>query len=465
MSLLDPQAHAATSGHGRTSIAARLERLPFTGYQKKLGGILATCFMLDGIDLNMVSFLLAPISHDLRLKSGAAALVASAGFVGMGLGATVAGMLADRWGRRLVLINSMLVWGIASLLTAFAWNLQSFIAFRVLTGIGIGAELPVAFALVAEFMPADRRARLTGWMQVAGNAGNAAFNGLALAAVAIAGISLGWRAMFAVMFVASAFALYVRRSFPESPRWCESRGLHDRADNGMRAIEEAVQRYTGAPLPAPVAIDTARTEDKERAGFRELLSRAYRSRTLLCWALWLVVLFAFYGISTWVGKLLVDRGMSISKSILVGLLISLAGIPAAWAVGHAMDRIGRKVVLVCALALVAAAAFAYGHAASFGLVVATGAVMQFALTAVATSLYVYSPELFPTRARGTGMGTASTAGRVSAIAGPLAVPPIILAFGYTGTFVAFALCFLVGAILVVLFGPESKGRVLEDVSA
>ena len=97
--------------------------------------------------------------------------------------------------------------------------------------------------------------------------------------------------------------------------------------------------------------------------------------------------------------------------------------------------------------------------------VLAGAVMQFALTGVATSLYAYTPELFPTRTRGTGMGTASTAGRISAITGPLLVPVVLVAWGYTGTFLAFACCFAVGALLVLAFGPESRGRVLEEVSA
>lgn len=420
--------------------------------------------MIDGIDLSMLSFLLAPISKDLHFNAGSAALAASAGFVGMGVGATAAGMIADRFGRRTVLINSMLLWGTASLLTAFAWNLPSFLAFRALTGIGLGAELPVAFALLAEFMPAARRGRLTGWMQVAGSGGTVAFNALSLAAVATAGITFGWRAMFVVMFLTALFALYVRRTVPESPRWYEARGWHDRADATMSAIEHDIERAYGQPLPNPRTVPTPPIERAGTFGMRELFARGYLRRTLLAWTLWLVVLLAFYGISTWVGKLLVDRGMSISKSIVVGLLISLAGVPAAWITGYAMDRIGRKAVLIGSLALVAGAAFGYGHASTFGVVVATGAIMQFALVCVATSMYVYTPELFSTRARGTGMGTASTAGRISAIAGPLIVPPIVLAWGYTGTFLAFACCFLLGAVVVLLLGPESKGRALEEIS-
>ncbi|GAB2972135.1 MFS transporter [Amycolatopsis acidiphila] len=463
MSVLDPQ-HETSGTSTAANIAARFERLPFTGYQKRLAAVLATCFMIDGIDLNMLSFLLAPISADLGLSKGAAAWAASAGFIGMGVGATCAGLLADRFGRRLVLVNSMLLWGTASLLTAFAWNLSSFMAFRILTGIGLGAELPVAFALLAEFMPAARRARLTGWVQVAGSTGLVAFNALSLLAVAVAGAVAGWRAMFVVMFVTALFALYVRRQVPESPRWYAAQGRHDRAEAVMAELEDKVERASGGPLPEPVPVAAAQPRQAAGNLVHELFSRGYARRTLLAWSMWLVIMLAFYGITTWTGKLLVDRGMSVSKSILVGLLISAAGIPAAWLTGYAMDRIGRKAVLTAALALVAVAAFAYGHASTFALVVLAGAIMQFALVGVATSLYAYTPELFPTRTRGTGMGTASTAGRISAIVGPLLVPVTLLAWGYTGTFLAFACCFVVSALLVLVFGPESRGRVLEEVS-
>jgi putative MFS transporter len=456
--------HAQVHTEATVTLAARFERLPLTRYQKKLAAILATCFAIDAIDLSIMSFLLAPISKDLGLTTSAAGLAASGCFAGMGIGATIAGLVGDRFGRRRVLVSSMLLWGVATLFTAFAWNLESLVAFRFVTGLGLGAELPVAFALLAEFMPAARRARITSWMQMTSSVGHVVFNVLSLAAVALAGIALGWRAMFVVMFLFALFAMYVRRHLPESPRWYESRGMTARAEEAMQEIERQVEAAHGKPLPEPVRDAEVVARPSRHSPLRELITAGYIRRTMLAWALWLVVMLAYYGINTWVGKLLVDRGMSISKSILVGVLISFAGVPAAWLVGQTMDRVGRRAVLISSLALVAAAAFTYGHASSFGMVVLAGAAMQFALVSVATSLYAYTPELFPTRVRATAMGTASTAGRISAIAGPLAVPPIVLAWGYTGTFIVFAACFTFGAIMVLIFGPETKGRILEEVS-
>jgi putative MFS transporter len=463
VSVLEPE-HQYT-GPETPTLAERFERLPFTSYQRKLAAILATAFAIDAIDVIMLGSLLAPISQDLGLSTTTAGYAASAGLAGMGLGATVAGLLADRFGRRPVLVNSMLLWGTATLLTAFAWDLPSFMVFRFITGLGLGAELPVAFALLAEFMPAPRRAVLTGWMNVLSASGYVTFNALSLGAVAIAGAMLGWRAMFVVMFVAAMFAFYVRRAMPESPRWLEARGWHDRAEAGMTAIERNVERAYGQPLPPPVPV-AASTPVKTAAGcgLRDLFARGYASRTVVAWTLWLFVMLAYYGINTWVGRLLVERGVSISNSILIVLLMSIAGVPAGWVTGYTMDRIGRKPVLVSTLILVSGAALAYGNAASFWVVVGTGAIMNFGLASVGTALYAYTPELFPTRTRGLGLGTSSTIGRISAVGAPLAVPPILLAWGYTGTFVAFACCFALGASVLLTLGPESKGRALEEVT-
>lgn len=448
------------------ALAARFERLPFTRYQKKLVAILATCYTVDAIDMIILSYLLAPISADLHLGQGASGLAAGAGFAGMGVGATVAGMLGDRFGRKRVLVVSMVVWGLANLATAFAWDLTSFVTLRVITGLGMGAELPVAFALLAEFMPAARRSAMTGWMIAISIPAIAAFNGLSLLAVTAVGPAAGWRVMFGVMFVLASFVFVARRGLPESPRWYAARGDPDRADTAMRAIEHEVEQAAGVPLPAPTAHPPGAgpAEPAPAGRLRELFAHGYGRRTLLAWFLWLVVLFAYYGISSWVGKLLVDRGMSVSDSILIGSVITLGGLPGAWAAGRAAERGGRKPVMILALVLVAGAAYGYGHATSVPLVVLAGLVMQFALIAVATVLYVYTPELFPTRARGTGMGTASTAGRVAAISGPLAVPVMVGAWGYTGPFAIFAGCFAAGAVLVLLLGPETRGRTLEDVS-
>lgn len=461
---VEPENQPSSGGLGSAQIAARFERLPFTAYQRKLALILASCFAMDAVDIAMLSFLLAPISNDLGLTPIGAGIAASAVFAGVGVGAAIAGFLCDRYGRRRMLVYTMYLWGFASLLTAFAWDLWSFAALRFITGIGLGAELPAAFALIAECMPATRRAKITGWMQIGASTATTLFNLLALGAVWFVGEAFGWRAMFVVMFLAALLAIYVRRHVPESPRWYEASGRHAEAEVAMRAFERQVEMAMKQPLPPVQPSTQQQPPPRVRSGFWDLFSHGYAKRTLFVWTLWLVVMMGYFGITTWVGKLLVDRGMSVSDSIVVGVLISLAGIPAAWLTGNMMERAGRKIVIIGVLLFVSVAAFAYGSATAFIWIVLTGAMMRFFMVALATTLYVYTPELFPTHVRATGLGTASAMGRISAVAGPLIVPPLVIIFGYTGAFAAFAACFCISAVLVLAFGPETKGKSLEDAS-
>lgn len=445
------------------STSQRFARLPFSPYHRRLAAVLATCYALDAVDATMLSFLLAPISREFGLNAAESAIAGSSVFAGMGLGAAVAGLLSDRFGRRIVLVSSMLFWGTASLLTAFSWNLSSFVAFRFLTGLGLGAELPIAYALVAEFMPSNQRARITGWMQVAGTAGTAVFTFAALMAVHAFGSEIGWRAMFVVMFAAALGAMYARRRIPESPRWLESRGQHQRADKILNEIERTIEKQIGEALSPPEDLASSPQHGimNENRPLR-LLFGSNAGRSLFVWALWLFVMLGFYSIRVWVGKLLVDRGMSISHSLMIGTIMSCFGIPAAWLVGAGMERIGRKPIIAGALVLLSAAAYLYGGASDFVWVTVAGCIMQFMMIAVSTSLFAYSPELFPTACRATGLGIASLIGRIASIVGPLLVPPLIAFGGYNAAFLAISVCFLFCSLLVIAFGPETKDKPIEE---
>lgn len=441
------------------SIPARFERLPFTRYQRRLLMIVATAFLFDSIDVAMLTFVLAPVSQSFHLSPTTAGLLASATFAGMAIGASTAGVLSDRFGRRPVFAYSMLFWGVASLLTALAWGTPSLLVFRFLTGIGLGAELPVAQALASEFLPAKRRGWYFSWLP-----------GMITIAFLVGGVlslalvpSFGWRSMFVVMFALSLFGWYIRRSVPESPRWCESQGRPDQAARVMAEFEDRVARESGHPLPEPEPAPAVNsTAGKSPLG--ALLARPYRRRTLLAWGLWILSQLAYYAITAWIAKLLVIKGLTITGSIQFVLLMQVWGIPGFLVAARLMERLGRKPVVTAAIVLSAASAYLYGSVSGSVAVIAAGSLMQLAFMAMWAGIYTYTPELFPTNARATGAGTASTAGRLGAIIGPALLPTVLLAWGYTGTFALLAGIFFAAALLVLALGPETRGRVLEEVS-
>jgi putative MFS transporter len=452
---------SAPSTSRRASAAARLERLPFSSYHRTIFIIIAVAFFFDSVDLGTMTFVLGSIRREFGLSSATTGLVASASFFGMVLGAAVAGLLADRFGRRPVFQSSMVLWGVASYLCSTAHSVEALIAFRVLLGIGMGMEFPVAQTLLSEFVPAASRGRLIALMD--------GFWPLGFITAGVVSYfvlpQFGWRTVFALLAIPAIFVLIVRRIVPESPRWLEHRERHSDADKVLAQIEAKVLRATGlASLPAPSrAIESVAA--RSRGAFREIWSAAYRRRTIMVWMLWFFALLGFYGLTSWLGALMQQAGFAVTKSVLYTVLISLGGIPGFLCAAWLVERWGRKPTCIASLVGGGAMAYVYGqtalHADSATLLICAGLAMQFFLFGMWAVLYTYTPELYGTGARATGSGFASAIGRIGSLIGPYVVGVVLPVFGQGGVFTLGALSFIVAALAVWAMGIETRGLALE----
>ena len=447
------------------SAAARLERLPFSGYHKLIFVIIAIAFFFDSVDLATMTFVLGSIKKEFGLSTAMAGLVASSSFFGMVIGAAVAGLLADRFGRRPVFQWSMVLWGVASYLCSTAQSVEALIAWRVLLGIGMGMEFPVAQTLLSEFVPAANRGRLIALMD--------GFWPLGFITAGIVSYfvlpQFGWRAVFALLAVPAFFVLIVRRAVPESPRWLEHAGRHAEADTVMRNIEAKVMRSTGLsalPTPAP---HRAATPAQGHSALREIWSEPYRRRTTMVWLLWFFALLGFYGLTSWLGALLQQAGFAVTQSVYYTVLISLGGVPGFLCAAWLVERWGRKPTCIASLLGGGAMAYLYGqsalHGGSVTLLICTGLAMQFFLFGMWAVLYTYTPEQYGTGARATGSGFASAIGRVGSLIGPYVVGVVLPVFGQGGVFTLGALSFTVAAAAVWALGIETRGVALEALAS
>src|SRR3954454_12228810 len=229
--------------------AARLDRLPFTREHGRLVVGSGMGWALDAMDVGLVSSVILQVRAQWELSPGTLSWIASIGFVGMALGATLGGLLADRIGRRQVFALTLLVFGVATGAAALAWSVASLLVFRFLIGLGLGAELPVASTLVSEYAPARVRGRVVvlleafwavGWLLAA-----------LIGYLVVPRSDAGWRWAFALGAVPAVYAVVVRRGLPESVRFLELRGRTDEAEAAVRRFERAA----GVPpmvSPAPV---------------------------------------------------------------------------------------------------------------------------------------------------------------------------------------------------------------------
>lgn len=442
-------------------IAARLDRLPMTGYQRFIFGIIATAWFFDSIDLGSLTFLLGSIRAEFGLTTAQAGLLSSMSFIGMFLGAAIAGMAADRFGRKMVFQVSMIFWGLGSLWCAYAPDAQSLGYARLLLGFGMGMEFPVALAIVSEILPSAKRGRYLAILEGFWPIGFIAAGLLSLFFLT----HFDWRTMFLFQAFPAAFLLVIRIFVPESPRWLADRGRRTDAEKVMTRIETNVLRRLPAgrqltePRPEPT-----RSKAERRFSFIELWSNGYASRTLMIWTVWFFALLGFYGLTTWLSALLQEAGHSVSQSVTYTITISLAGVPGFIAAAILLDRWGRKPTAIMMLVGSAAAAYFYGNATTTATLISFGLVMQFFLFGMWSVLYAYTPELYPTRSRATGAGCASAVGRIGSLLGPYIIGIVLPTLGNAGVFALGAGSFIVAALAIGLFGVETRGKSLEAIS-
>jgi len=488
-----------------SSVAQRLERLPITSYQQTIFAVIATAWFFDCLDVAMMTFVLSSIKAEFSLTAAQAGTLGSMSFIGMFLGAGAAGILADKFGRVVVFRASIIIWGLASLACAYAPTVEALMAFRIFLGIGLAMELPVGQSMLCEFVPAKVRGRYVAMLEGMWPVGFMAAGILAMFIVPI----WGWRGAFIAEAIPAIFVLVVRRMVPESPRWLSESGQEEKAREVVAVIENKVREcLVRKGKSVDFMTETAvahggggddhsekrsavavleREEDKpssekpssEHPSFEETGARVekarhkfsvsvifegeYRKRTIMVWSLWFFALLGYYGLTTWLGTLLEAKGISFEKSTEYIIQISAAGIPGFFTAAWLVEAWGRKPMMIVTLICSAIAAYFYGTADNTAVMIACGLTMQFFLFGMWSVLYAYTPELYPTHARATGAGMASSFGRLGALLGPTLVGIILPVAGQTGVFAMGAAALIAGALTVAILGEETKGKVLEEI--
>jgi putative MFS transporter len=446
---------ASTAGLTRSQ---RLDRLPFTRQHGRLLGGSGVGWALDAMDVGLVSFILAALAAQWSLTPGELSAIASIGFVGMAIGASLGGLLADRIGRRQVFALTLLVYGVATGASALVTGLGLLLVLRFLVGLGLGAELPVASTLVSEYAPARIRGRVVvaleafwalGWLLAA-----------VIGYLVVPASATGWRWAFALGMVPAAYAIVVRWGLPESVRFLERKGRHDDAEAAVRRFELSAGVEPPAPSTAPTASPAAGAQQPVPR-WTALWSPAYRRRTIALWLTWFGTNFAYYGAFIWLPSLLVASGFTLVKSFEYTLIITLAQLPGYAVSAILIERWGRRPTLATFLAGSALSAVAFGLADSVPAVLAAGMALSFFNLGAWGALYAVTPEVYPTDLRATGAGSAAAFGRLASIIAPLLVPLLRSSTGLTGLFTVFAVAFAIAAV-AALGLPERRGKALED---
>ena len=441
-------------------VVARLERLPYCSWHLKMRLIICTAWFFDAFDSIAIAYVLPAIIGLWHLNPQQIGLLIGVGFAGQLVGAIGFGWLAERWGRQLCMLITLLIFSLGALACAAANSYEQLWVLRFIQGIGLGGEIPLMAAYLNEFAHAENRGRFSLSVQV--------LFAIGLLVVALVSVYVvphwGWRWMFVIGAIPALVAIPMRTVLPESPRWLASQGRNDEADLALTRIENTAVRDGKVVPPLPTNLPEV---PEVRPRIVELFRGIYLRRTIAVWLIWIGAYFVSYGITAWVPSLFrTVYHLNVEQSLIYGLIISSIGLCGTIAAIFLIDGIGRRPLLMlslggCSIPLISFA-FLPQLTAAGTLAVATAGFLF--LSASLISLATYTAEIYPTHLRALGGGVASAWQRGASMVGTTAVGWILPFWGINAVFVMFGLFALMGAIVTFFFAVETRAKVLEDVS-
>jgi putative MFS transporter len=407
-------------------------------------------------DLTNFSYISPTIKVIWNLQDTQIALAASMTIFGYVIGSFTISFLSDYSGRKLALVTSILILSLGSLASSFSSNITQMAIFRLVTGIGIGAEIAVVAVYVAEISPKSKRGRyislvmILGWIGIT-SSGPASF--YLIAQNQVFGIE-SWRVVAGLGGLIAFIILPFRIKIPESPRWLVSKGNLIEANSVLRS-------FGLAPLDRISVSGYLLSANRYR--FKNFWNRNILFRVILLTAIWFLVLLPIYASLLLVIEF-VNQGFSLSESISINTLGSFGFVAGGLLSIFASDRIERKFQVAIASSIMGFAFIMRGLLIHdyVGLVIA--GFLAFAFNAwLITSLISYTAENFPTRIRSTGVGIIEGAGRGLAAIGPM-IFVSLQPLGFELSMIIMALFAFAASIIVILYGSRTLNRSLEELS-
>lgn len=396
--------------------------------ERKLLTSAGLSWMFDAMDVGILSFIAADLALKWSLSPQQVGLFTSVNSIGMAFGAAIAGFMADKLGRKNVLLWTLLIFSIASGLSAAATSFAVLCVLRFIAGFGLGGELPVASTLVSESVPVKDRGRAVVLLESFWAAG-----WIIAALIAYFIIpDYGWQAAFLIGALPALYALYLRRAINDSPKYLS-------------------QQQANKKKPS------------FRQSFVAVWHKEHRRSTIMLWILWFTVVFSYYGMFLWLPSVMVLKGFSLVKSFEYVLIMTLAQLPGYFTAAYFIEKFGRKFVLFIYLIFTAVSAIWFGNATTEWMLIASGICLSFFNLGAWGGMYAYTPELYPTNVRSTGVGLAASFGRIGGVIAPFLVGVLVADKINIGSiFWMFFVTIIIGALAVLFLGKETKGKELVD---
>jgi putative MFS transporter len=457
---------AATEPGGPNEISRRLENLPASPYLWQLVVLLSLGGWFEVYDLFFTGYIAPGLNRSGLLTtttqaffgfSGIGAFVAAT-FGGLFVGTFFLGFLADRFGRRAIFTWSLLAYTAASVVMACQTTSTGVLLWRFIAGIGIGVEIITIDAYITELMPSRIRGRAFAINQAV----------MLTAVPIVAALSWwlvpqspygidGWRWVVLIGAAASMVIWILRRYVPESPLWLARQGREVEANTILRRLEAA----TGQAPSSRGVVEGRPSAAIRKAGFAELLRPPYFSLVVLFMIFNFCQAFGVYGFANWVPALLVEKGITVTKSLQYSFIIAFAYPIAPLLAATFADRFERKWIICGAAVAISAFGLAFANFTDPSLLIASGVLVTAANMTMSYAYHAYQTEVFPTAIRARATGLVYSMSRISATFSGFIVAFMLREAGVGGVFGLISAAMLIVIVAMAGFGPNVRGKPLD----
>ncbi|QNP16765.1 MFS transporter [Bacillus pumilus] len=437
-----------------SQLLTRMESVPFSRWHLKPRIIMGSATFFDAFDALSLAFVLPVLIGMWSLSPAQIGLLIGSGYIGQAIGAIFFGWLAERRGRVFSAKWTVFLMSIMSIACVFSGNFMALFIFRFIQGIGVGGEVPVAASYINELSRAQGRGRFFMLYEMIFPLG------LMISAQIGAFVvpSFGWKWMFLIGGIGGLIVFVFFFMLRESPRWLISKGRLDEAD---RIIEE-IEASTDKRMPVAKQVSSS----TEKGDWKELFSTFYRKRTLIVWGLWFSAYFVSNGLNNWLPSLYnTVYNLPVGDSLRAASLTNILQTIGVFACAFLIDKVGRKRWATIAFIVTGAllTALWISGANSPESVIYLGSAAYGMMGTITVLLYLYTPEIYPTRMRVIGTAFATAWLRLASAIAPIMIGFILEVSGVSTIFILFASVTVVGAILAFKM-IETREKVLEDIA-
>lgn len=446
----------------------RIENVPFCRWHTKARVIMGSATFFDAFDALSLAFVMPVLVGLWHLGPAEIGVLIAAGYLGQVIGALLFGWLAERRGRVPSATLAVGIMSVMSVASAFTGNFQMLFLARFVQGIGVGGEVPVAAAYINELSQAHGRGRFFILYELIFPLG-------LLGAAQIGAFVVprfGWEYMFLIGGIPGTLIAALILRLSESPRWLIAKGRLDEAERIIEQLEAATSKRNLDPARDRIEVDArvaslqAGLQNPRKASWKELFSPIYRGRTLIVWLLWASSYFVANGINNWLPSLYKTvYHLPLQESLHMASISNVLSTCAVLACAFLIDRVGRRRwamgCFVLSGALLATLGIMGADDPRSVMLLASSAYAVMGTTTV--MLYLYTPEIYPTRMRAIGTGLATSWLRAASAAAPAIVGVVLSGQGVAAVFLMFALTTVVGLIAATRM-IETTNRALEEIS-